>query len=82
MPTSWILTDAEAPFSETVDEFILEWMADIYTYLQWKYSMLSSDIIRSIKPEELYEKYHPLHETSIENGVEKLRRIYLNASER
>lgn len=62
--------------SEKYDEFILEWMADIYTYMQWKYNIPSSDIVKKIKPEELYSKYYPLHEVSVENGIDKLRVIY------
>lgn len=63
--------------SEQYDEFILEWMADIYTYMQWKYEYTSFEIVKTIKPEELYEKYYPLHEASIEAGVDKLRQIYM-----
>ena len=63
--------------SEIYDEFILEWMADIYTYMQWKYNYRSSDIVKAIDPEALYSKYYPLHETSVEVGVEKLKEIYL-----
>ena len=29
-----------------------------------------------IKPEELYSLYNPLHETSLENSIEKLKTIY------
>lgn len=71
-----IRIDPEAEISENYDEFILEWMADLYTYLQWHYNLKSSDIAEKIKPEELYKKYSPLHETSLENGAEKLRKIY------
>lgn len=62
--------------SEEYDEFILEWMADVYTYMQWKYDIFSSEIICKVKPGELYSKYSPLHETSLSNGVEKLIKIY------
>lgn len=62
--------------SDTYDEFILEWMADIYTYMQWTYSIASADIVRKIQPRDLYDKYSPLHETSLKNGVEKLKNIY------
>lgn len=71
-----ISIDLVKDISETYDEFVLEWMADIYTYLQWKYDIPSSEIINRIKAEELYKKYDPLHEASIENGVEKLKNIY------
>jgi hypothetical protein len=63
--------------SEEYDEFILEWMADIYTYMQWKYAYQSADIVTVIKPDELYDKYYPLHEASVEAGVEKLRKMYM-----
>jgi hypothetical protein len=52
------------------------WMADIYMYMQWKYNIFSAEIVNKIKPEELYLKYYPLHEASVENGVDKLRKIY------
>ena len=51
-------------------------MADIYTYMQWNYNLLSSNIVEKIEPKELYSMYYPLHETSIENGVEKLKKRY------
>ena len=51
-------------------------MADVYTYMQWKYNLKSEDIVDKIKPKELYNKYFPLHEASLENGVEKLKKIY------
>lgn len=63
--------------SEKYDEFILEWMADVYTFMQWKYDLKSCEIVAKIKAEELYSKYYPLHETSLENGVEKLKNLYL-----
>ena len=71
-----IRIDSEAGINEKYDEFILEWMADVYTYMQWEYNLKSEDIVDKIKPEELYNKYFPLHEASLENGVEKLKKIY------
>ena len=62
--------------SDRYDEFILAWMADIYTYLQWKYALPSEQIAEKVFPEDLYKKYYPLHETSIENAVDKLKQIY------
>lgn len=62
--------------NENYDEFILEWMADVYTYLQWKYNLSSGDVVEKIKPEKLYRKYSPLHETSLSNAAEKLKEIY------
>lgn len=58
--------------SEDYDEFILEWMADIYVYMQWRYNLPSAEIAEKTTPESLYQKYYPLHETSEENGVRKL----------
>ncbi len=62
--------------NERYDEFVLEWMADVYTYMQWKYGIASTVIVEEIRPEELYKKYNPLHEASLRNGVGKLRQIY------
>ena len=73
-----ISININAPISEAFDEFILEWMADIYTYMQWKYNVPSGELVKKLGPEELYSKYYPLHEASVENGAEKLRNIYLN----
>ena len=73
-----ISININAPVSEAFDEFILEWMADIYTYMQWKYNVPSGELVKKLGPEELYSKYYPLHEASVENGAEKLRNIYLN----
>lgn len=67
---------SESEISEKYDEFILEWMSDIYTYLQWKYNLKSEEIVDKISPEELYSIYSPLHEASLENGVEKIKKIY------
>ena len=66
----------EPEISEAYDEYILEWMADVYTYLQWNDNILSEKIVEKIKPQELYEKYYPLHETSLTNCTEKLKVIY------
>lgn len=71
-----IRIDVKKDISEQYDEFIFEWMADIYTYMQWKYNLFSSEIAEKIRPEELHAKYYPLHEASVENGVDKLRKIY------
>lgn len=66
----------ESELSDMYDEFILEWMADIYTYLQWKYNLSSKKIVDAITPEDLYLKYSPLHETSLGNATDKLKQIY------
>ncbi len=71
-----IRIDSELQISEKYDKFILAWMADIYTYMQWKYAIPSEKIAEKIRPEDLYKKYYPLHEASIENAVDKLKKIY------
>ena len=62
--------------SETYDELILAWMADVYTYLQWKYNLPSEEIVGKVEQEQLYHKYSPLHEASLPNCVEKMVKIY------
>lgn len=71
-----ITMNPDAGISETYDEFILDWMADIYVYLQWKYGLWSGELVKTITPEDLYGKYYPLHEASLENGTDKLVKIY------
>lgn len=71
-----IQADMNLDISENYDEFILEWMADVYTYMQWKYNLFSEEIVEKIKPEDLYKKYSPLHETSLSNAAEKLKEVY------
>lgn len=65
-----------ADISEKYDEFRFDWMADIYVFLQWRYGLWSEKIAEEISPEDLYKKYSPLHETSVSNGAEKLKKIY------
>lgn len=76
MSSIGIQGDMDLDISEDYDEFILEWMADVYTYMQWKYNIPSREIVEKIKPEELYRKFSPMHEMSLENGVARLWEIY------
>ena len=71
-----ITVDLNAEISDTYDEFILEWMSDCYVTLQWKYRLWFSEIIDIVKPENLYNQYYPLHETSLTNAVTKIYEIY------
>ena len=71
-----ISVNLNAEISDTYDEFILEWMSDCYVTLQWKYRLWSSEIIDIVKPENLYNQYYPLHETSLTNAVTKIYEIY------
>ena len=73
-----VRADTKKNISEQYDEFIFEWMADIYTCMQWKYNIPSAEIVDAITPKKLYEIYYPLHEASLENGIEKLMKIYLS----
>ena len=67
-----IAAKVEFEISEIYDECILEWMADVYTYLQWDYNLPSREIVEHIEPRQLYQSYSPLHEASLENCAEKL----------
>ena len=60
--------DMNADLSLDYDEMILEWMADIYVYMQWRYKLWSARIVETVKPETLYKMYYPLHEASIANA--------------
>ena len=58
------------------ESYLNSMMADIYTCMQWKYGILSELLVKTIKPKELYQKYYPLHEASLSNGMDKLMKIY------
>ena len=47
--------DMNADLSLDYDEMILEWMADIYVYMQWRYKLWSARIVETVKPETLYK---------------------------
>lgn len=74
-----VVIDPNKGISGAYDEFVMEWMADIYTCMQWKYAIPSARLVKEIPPERLYTMYHPLHEASLENGMEKLVRICLDS---
>lgn len=71
-----ISINPEAAISKDYDEFILDWMADVYVYLQWNYGVSSDKIAKKLTPEDLYAKYYPLHEASLKNSTEKLAKLY------
>lgn len=62
------------------DDIILGWMADMYVLLQWRYNIMSSEIIKKIPSKTMYAIYNPLHETSYENACEKLYHKFLTNS--
>ena len=61
---------------EKTDTFMLHWMADIYTYLQWMTNLSSKEISEKCPTKELAKIYYPLHETSIKNACEKIYHKY------
>lgn len=63
--------------SNKYDDIILDWAADIYVMLQWKYNFPSASISLAIPAEEMIKAYYPFHETSYNNACEKLYHKYL-----
>lgn len=61
-----------------MDEIMSDWISDIYVYMQWKYKLVSADIVKHLPPELLYDLYHPLHETGIDSACDKLYKRYEN----
>lgn len=57
---------------EKLDDTMLHWLAEIYTYWQWRYKHLSMDINQKCPAKELAKLYYPLHETSTEIACQKL----------
>lgn len=48
------------------DPIVINWIAEAYVVLQWKYKVSSVELVNKIPPELLYERYSPLHECSWE----------------
>ena len=60
------------------DTAMLHWLADVYTYWQWRYCVKSADISKRCDARQLTQLYYPLHETSIQNACEKLHKRFFN----
>ena len=58
---------------EKTDLIMLHWLADIYTYWQWKYNLPSKEINSRCNTRTLSQLYYPLHEASIQKACEKLQ---------
>jgi len=61
---------------EEYDDIILDWIADMYVLLQWKYNLPSAYISFTLPADKMKEAYFPLHETSYNNSCEKLYHKY------
>ena len=59
------------------DDAILEWVADIYVRMQWKYNIPSTFLSQKIPAKDIYKAYYPLHETSYDNACAKLYNKYI-----
>lgn len=73
-------TDAPKSDNSDMDGIMSDWIADVYVYMQWRYRMSSSDLVKRLPPEELRQLYYPLHETSLSVACEKLYQRYNNSS--
>lgn len=61
---------------EKTDPVMLHWLADIYTYWQWRYCVSSKRISEACDARMLAQLYYPLHETSVQNACEKLQKRF------
>lgn len=66
----------DAHNNKVVDYGIMHWMADIYCQMQWYYNIPSKEINNRVPAKEMYRIYFPLHETSEQNAIEKIYKIY------
>lgn len=64
------------------DDIMLHWIADIYTYWQWKYNLSSREISKRCSASLLSELYYPLHETSLDNATDKLQKRFFGQSQK
>lgn len=61
---------------EKSDTIMLHWLADIYTYWQWRYNLSSKEISLRCNAKELTKRYYPMHECSIPVACRKLTHLY------
>lgn len=61
---------------EQILDSIVYFLADIYTYMQWKYNLSSSEICKVLSSRELAKMYGPLHEMGINKACERLYNHY------
>lgn len=66
----------DLPEGDKLDDIMLHWMADIYTYWQWAYNLSSKEISKRCPAKELYRRYNPFHEAGITTVCRKLTEIY------
>lgn len=57
---------------EKSDGIMLHWLADVYTFWQWRYNRVSKDISEKCDARMLSKLYYPLHEASLQNACGKL----------
>lgn len=58
---------------EKSDDIMLHWLADVYTYWQWRYCLSSKEIRLRCNAKLLSKLYYPLHEAAIPVACEKLQ---------
>lgn len=61
-----------------IDDVLARWLAEVYVFIQWKYSLPSAYIDEKLPANTLAELYYPLHEISIEKACNKLYEGRLN----
>ena len=66
---------------EKTDDIMLHWIADIYTYWQWRYCVTSKEISEKCDAKMLSKLYYPLHEASIQCACRKLQKRFFGTSE-
>lgn len=66
---------------EKSDDVMLHWMADIYTYWQWRYNLPSKEISLRCDAKTLSKRYYPLHECSLQAACRKLMHLYFPETE-
>lgn len=69
---------SDIEIGEKTDDIMLHWIADIYTYWQWKYCESSKEISIRCNAKQLSQLYYPLHETSIPTACEKLQNRFFD----
>ena len=67
---------------EQVLDSVVYFLADVYTYMQWKYNLPSSEICKVLPSKDLAKLYGPLHEMGINKTCERLHNRYFTEKEK
>ncbi len=69
-------SNIESNNNDDMDGIMSDFLAEAYTYTQWKYNILSRNLVNMIPPDIMEEMYNPLHEAGRNTFCRKIYEKY------